>query len=69
MHPAEAAASNRQKAGKMESLQHSIQFLHSAIAEMPKAETKSKLAAALNQLTTIQAEETRVYSGPERVAN
>ena len=66
MQPADAAASNRTRMANMESLGLSIQHLHRAIEDMPSADQKSKLAAALNQLTTIQAEAHKPYVGPNR---
>ena len=66
MQPADVAAQNRNQMANMESLKLSIQHLHRAIEDMPNAEQKSKAAAALNTLTTIQAEAHRPYIGPNR---
>lgn len=63
MRPADVAEANRRKQSELGALSESIQYLHQAIADMPDASHKSRLAAALNTLTTVQEQCHREYMG------
>lgn len=66
MHPADYARSNREKTSEMASLSHAIQSLHQSLVEVTDPDAVSKLTGALNTLTSVQAEMTKPYVGPER---
>lgn len=63
MRPADIAEANRRKMAETGSLSQAIQHLHDAIAEMSDASHKSRLAAALNTLTTVQEQCHKQYGG------
>ena len=50
----------------MASLSNAIQSLHQALVEVTDADQVSKMTGALNTLTSVQAEMTKPYVGPER---
>jgi hypothetical protein len=68
MRPADVAAKNREGGGHLASLSAAIQSTHEAMADIPDPAMKSKLAAALNTLTTVQEGCHAPYQGPNRSA-
>lgn len=66
MHPADSAQRNREATHNLQSLSNAIQWLHRAVADVPDAESKSQLSAALNTATSVQAKAHKPYVGPER---
>lgn len=65
MQPADVARGNRER-GQMAHLSAAIQHVHHAMEDLPDPAAKSKLAAALNTLTTVQENCHKTYAGMER---